>query len=230
MKKFAIAAIAIAAVLSGCVGGTTKIRYTEMPDVTSSPATAGLAVVDCELGQPDYKPGPLDSYNATRCWIVKEGAEDQPLTVEHRYGLFVFQDIDPGRYAITRIEWNATFWIKDERDAAQRTAANQTQDEVPHDCHFVYTFKAWETPELTFEVESGEVTYAGVITINEPATFELTHTERPRTSITRENYGDGVSINSLASYEKRVLEELYRQNTDSEWGDVIQRRLNQLEE
>ena len=83
---------------------------------------------------------------------------------------------------------------------------------------------------VDLEVESGKVSYAGVITINEPATFELTQTERPRTNITRENYGDGVSINSLASYEKRVLEELYRQNTDSEWGDVIQRRLNQLEE
>lgn len=227
MKLRLTAAFLAAWILAGCVGGTTKLRYTEMPDIEDTPMDKSVAVIDCALGLAGYKPNPSDSPNSTKCWIVKEG-DDQPLMVSHSYGVFVFQDLDPGRYAIVKVEWNATLWIEDARDAADREAADQTVDEVPHDCRFTYLFPAWRTPELTFVAEPGRVTYVGVMTIAEPAVFEIRHGERPPTSVTREDYADGVSFGSGVSYEKRALEELYAKNGNGDWGAIIQKRLEEL--
>jgi hypothetical protein len=229
MKFRVIAAFLAAGLLWGCVGGTTKLRYTEMPDVSGTPTTDGIAVIDCAFGLSGYKPNPSDSPNATKCWIVKEG-DDDPLVTQHNYGVFVFQDLEPGRYAVTKVEWNATIWIKDTRDAEGRQATEQTADEVPHDCRFTYGFPAWESNELTFTVERGRVTYVGVMTISEPAVFEIRHGERPETAVTRENYVDGLTFDSLASYEKRALEELHVKNADNDWGEIIQRYLQELGE
>jgi hypothetical protein len=229
MKYNLMIVLLAAGLLTGCVGGTTKLRYTEMPDVSGTPTTDGIAVIDCAFGLSGYKPNPSDSPSATKCWIVKEG-DDDPLMVQHNYGVFVFQDLEPGRYAITKVEWNATIWIKDTRDAADREAAEQTADEVPHDCRFTYGFPAWESPQLTFAVESQRVTYVGVMTISEPAVFEVRHGERPATNVTREDYANGVTFDSLASYEKRVLEELYSRNAGNGWGEIIQRYLQELGE
>jgi len=229
MKASTVAVLFAAGLLAGCVGGTTKLRYTEMPEVNGSPSAAGLAIVDCELGLEGYKPNALDPATATSCWIVREGAGEDPVRAQDNFGVFVFEDLRPGRYAVTKVEWNATIWIEDTRDAGARESADQTTDEVPHDCKFVYTFSAWETLELTFVVEPGNVTYIGVMTIDEPAQFELRHGERPPANVERDDYADGVTFQSLASYEKRVLEELYRENASTEWGDVIQRRIKELE-
>jgi hypothetical protein len=230
MRNVLIAVLLTCGLLAGCVGGTTKLRYTEMPDITGSPSSTGVLLIDSELGNPGYKPNPIDPPNATRCWIVKEGAEDNPLKVEHNYGFFVFQNLEPGRYAITQVVWNATFWIKDTRDADERSASGQTADEVPHDCRFTYTFEPFKTRDLTFVVEPGKVTYIGIMRINEPAEFEIEHGVRPVNSITRENYGHNVTVSSTASYEKRALEELQSKNANTEWNEIIQQRLNELKE
>lgn len=230
MKTSTVVVLLAAGLLAGCVGGTTKLRYTEMPEVNGSPSAAGLAIVDCELGLQGYKPNALDPATATSCWIVREGAGEDPVRAQDNFGVFVFQDLRPGRYAVTKVEWNTTIWIEDARDADARESVDRTADEVPHDCKFVYTFSAWESPQLTFDVEPGSVVYKGVMTIDEPAQFELRHGERPPTTVERDDYSQNVTFQSLASYEKRVLEELYRKNTTTEWGDVIQRRIKELEE
>jgi hypothetical protein len=201
-----------------------------MPDLSGSPSTTGVVLIDAELGNPGYKPNPIDAPNATRCWIVKEGAEESPLKVEHNYGFFVFENLEPGRYAISQVVWNATFWIVDSRDADEREDAGQTADEVPHDCRFTYTFEPFENRDLTFVVEPGKVTYIGIMTINEPSEFEIEHGVRPVNSITRENYGDGMSLTAKGSYERRALEELQLKNADSEWGDIIEQRIKELKD
>ena len=229
--KNALYSVLLAAVITGaCVGGTTKLRYTEMPDLTEAPLTSGIAVLDVEFGQKDYKPDPADGPYTTRCWIVREGAEDQPLEQAHNYGLFVYKDLEPGRYCVTSIVWNATLWINDARDADQRAEAGQTADQVPHDTRFTYTFEPWKTSALTFVVEPGLVTYRGVLTINESAEFELEHGGRPANSITRENYGKNVSGNTMASYEQRALEQLQLRNTDNVWGEVIRAQIEEIKE
>jgi len=230
MRNAKLAVLLAVVLLAGCVGGTTKLRYSEMPDLSQSPLTSGLAVLDIELGQEDYKPNPSDGANSTRCWIVKEGAEDKPLEVAHNFGLFVYQDLEPGRYCVTQIVWSVTIWIKDERDSEAREAAGQTADEVAHDCRFTYTFEPWQTDALTLVVEPGIVTYRGVLTINESTEIALEHGVRPPSSITRENYGKNVTSNTMASYEQRALEALLQQNQDNAWGEVIEAQLKEMSE
>ena len=225
----------IVIVLSGlllvvaCVGGTIKLRYTEMPDLSGTPMTSGIAVLDIELGLDGYNPSPTDGPYTTRCWIVKQGNEDNPIEVAHNFGFFVFQGLEPGRYAVSRIEWNARFWIKDMRDADSRAESGQTIDEVPHDCKFLYTFEPFESDRLAFEILPGKISYTGVLTINEPAQFEIEHAERPPSRVERDDYAANVSSASMASYEKRALEELYRRNANTPWGDVIQARIQEIE-
>jgi hypothetical protein len=231
MRNAVIAVLLTTALLvAGCVGGTTKLRYTEMPDLSGSPLTTGIAVLDVELAQADYKPNPADGPNTTRCWIVKDGAEDEPLEVAHNYGLFVYQNLEPGRYCITKVVWNATIWIPDARDAEEREAAGQTTDEVAHDCRFTYTFEPWKTNELAFVVEPGLVAYRGVLTINESAELALQHGIRPPGSLTREDYGKNVTLSGAASFQKRALEQLYAENESNAWGQVIQAQLKEMSE
>jgi hypothetical protein len=230
MKNALFSVLLAAAIIGGCVGGTTKLRYTEMPDLAEAPLTSGIAVLDVEFGQKDYKPNPADGPYTTRCWIVREGAGDQPLEQAHNFGLFVYENLEPGRYCVTKIVWNATVWIPDARDSDQRAEAGQTADEIPHDCKFTYTFEPWKTSALTFVVEPGLVTYQGVLTINEPSEFELEHGTRPPSSMTRENYGKNITGNTMASYEQRALEQLQIRNTDNAWGEVIRAQIKELEE
>jgi hypothetical protein len=229
MKNLRLVALLILAVALACVGGATKLRYTEMPDVSGTPMAAGIAVLDFELGLEGYKSAPTDGPYTTRCWIVRQGAEDNPIEVTHNFGFFVFQNLEPGRYAVTRVEWNATFWIKDVRDADSREESGQTIDEVPHDCKFIYTFEPFETGKLQFDIQAGEINYTGVLTINDPAQFAITQTERPASLVERDNYAHNVTYSSNASYEKRALEELYRRNANTPWGDIIQQRIQEIE-
>jgi hypothetical protein len=229
MNKQSLILLCGVLILAACVGGTTKLRYTEMPDVSGTPMTAGIAVLDFELGLDGYKPAPTDGPYTTRCRIVKQGSESTPIEVTHNFGFFVFQNLEPGRYAVSQVEWNAMFWIKDVRDAESRTESGQTIDEVPHDCKFVYTFEPFEADKLRFEIKPGKISYRGVMTINEPAQFVIDHAERPPARVDRENYARNVSTASMASYEKRALEELYRRNANTPWGDVIQARIQDIE-
>lgn len=219
----------ILATAIACVGGTTKLRYTAMPDLSGTPATAGIAILDMELSLEGYTPGPTDGPYTTRCWIVREGNEDEPVETTHNFGFFVFQDLEPGRYAVTRVEWSARFWIEDVRDAESRAESGQTTDQVPHDCKFVYTFEPFATKDLQFDVEAGRIVYTGLLTIVDPAEFAITHGERPATYVEREDFGRNVTYASMASYEKRALEELYRRNANTPWGDVIQERIQEIE-
>jgi hypothetical protein len=229
MKNFRVVVLLAVVVALACVGGATKLRYTEMPDITGTPRTAGIAVLDIELGLDGYKSAPTDGPYTTRCWIVRQGAEDKPIEVAHNFGFFVFQNLEPGRYAVSRVEWSATFWIKDIRDAESRKASGETSDEVPHNCKFVYTFVPFKSDKLQFDIQAEKITYTGVLTINEPAEFAITHGSRPASYVEREDYADNVTYASQASYEKRALEELYLQNANTPWGDIIQSRLQEIE-
>jgi hypothetical protein len=222
-------ALLLAVAAFACVGGATKLRYTAMPDISDTPVTAGIAVLDFELGLEGYKSAPTDGPYTTRCWIVRQGAEGSPIEVTHNFGFFVFQNLEPGRYSVAKIEWNATFWIKDVRDAESREESGQTIDEVPHDCKFTYTFEPFDSDKLTFDIEPGKIAYKGVLTINDPAEFAITHGSRPASYVEREDYERNVSSSSMASYEKRALEELYRRNANTEWGDIIQQRIREIE-
>ncbi len=229
MKNFRVIVLLTVAVALACVGGATKLRYTEMPDVSGTPETAGIGVLDFELGLQGYKSAPTDGSYTTRCWIVRQGDEDNPIEVTHNFGFFVFQNLEPGRYAVSKVEWNATFWIKDVRDADSRAESGETTDEVPHDCKFIYTFAPFKSDKLQFDIRAEKVTYAGVLTINDPAEFAITQNSRPASHVERDNYSHNVTYSSNASYEKRALEELYRRNANTPWGDIIQARIQEIE-
>ena len=100
---------------------------------------------------------------------------------------------------------------------------------VPHDCKFTYSFEAFDSDKLMFDVDAGKVVYVGVLTINDPAEFAITHGERPASYVERDDYARNVSSASMASYEKRALEELYRRNANTPWGDIIQQRIQEIE-
>jgi len=227
MRHPVVAIVILAAAwLSGCVGGATQLRYSEMPALDGSPSARGLAVVDCELVQEDYRPSPDDPMDATHCTIVREG-DGATFTAQHNYGVFVFPDLDPGKYAMTELVWRVTVWVADERGVEGDEVSRQEQ--FPIECRFKYTFRPWETPGLSFTVTPGEVAYLGVVTVREPAEFRLTNLEEPPREIMRGDYGSGVSLSAHTSFEKRALEELYRKNVGSGWGEIARMKLRELE-